>query len=95
MLKENSRKVYDYVKAHDGEDMTAADIAAGTNLEVKSVNGIVTSAFQRHTVLVGEEKVAQPLMERVPAEIQLEDGTHKAVKFIRLTDAGREFNPEA
>ena len=95
MLKENSKKVYDYVKAHDGEDMTAADIAAGTNLEVKSVNGIVTSAFQRHTVLVGEEKVAQPLMERVPAEIQLEDGTHKAVKFIRLTDAGREFNPEA
>ncbi len=95
MLKENSRKVYDYVKAHDGEDMTAADIAAGTGLEVKSVNGIVTSAFQRHTVLVGEEKVAQPLMERVPAEIQLEDGTHKAVKFIRLTDAGREFNPEA
>lgn len=95
MLKENSRKVYDYVKAHDGEDMTAADIAAGTGLDVKSVNGIVTSAFQRHTVLVGEEKVAQPLMERVPAEIQLEDGTHKAVKFIRLTDAGREFNPEA
>ena len=27
-LKENSRKVFDYVKAHDGEDFTAKDIAA-------------------------------------------------------------------
>ena len=95
MLKENSRKVYDYVKANDGKDMTAADIAEGTGLEVKSVNGIVTSAFQRHTIKEGDEKVAQPLMERVPAEIELEDGTHKAVKFIRLTDAGRAFDPEA
>ena len=95
MLKENSRKVFDYVKEIEGQNITAADIAEATGLEPKSVNGIVTSAFQRHTVLVGEEKVAQPLMERVPAEIQLEDGTHKAVKFIRLTDAGREFNPEA
>ena len=33
-------------------------------------------------------------MERVPAEIELEDGTHKAVKFIRLTDAGRAFDPD-
>ena len=32
-LKENSRKVLDYVKANDGADMTAADIAAGTGLE--------------------------------------------------------------
>ena len=47
-LKENSRKVLDYVKANDGTNMTAADIAAGTGLEVKQVNGIVTSAFQQH-----------------------------------------------
>lgn len=47
MLKENSRKVYDYVKANDGKNMTAADIAEATGLEVRSVNGIITSAFQR------------------------------------------------
>ena len=41
-LKENSRKVLDNVKANDGTNMTAADIAAGTGLEVKQVNGIVT-----------------------------------------------------
>ena len=83
-LKENSRKVLDYVKANDGADMTAADIAAGTGLEVKQVNGIVTSAFQK-----------KGLMKRTPAEIKLEDGTHKAVKFIKLTAEGQEFDPEA
>lgn len=83
-LKENSRKVFDYVKSVNGEDITAADIAAATGLEVKSVNGIVTSAFQR-----------KDLMERIPAEIQLEDGTHKIVKFIRLTEDGKAFDPDA
>ena len=83
-LKENSRKVLDYVKANDGTNMTAADIAAGTGLEVKQVNGIVTSAFQK-----------KGLMQRTPAEVQLEDGTHKAVKFISLTDEGRNFDPDA
>ena len=83
-LKENSRKVLDYVKANDGTNMTAADIAAGTGLEVKQVNGIVTSAFQK-----------KGLMKRTPAEVQLEDGTHKAVKFISLTDEGRNFDPDA
>ena len=84
MLKENSKIVFNYVKAHEGENITAADIAEGTGLEVRSVNGIVTSAFQR-----------KGLMERVPAEVELEDGSHKAVKFIVLTDEGRNFDPEA
>ena len=83
-LKENSRKVLDYVKANDGTNMTAADIAAGTGLEVKQVNGIVTSAFQK-----------KGLMKRTPAEIQLEDGSHKAVKFISLTEEGKNFDPDA
>lgn len=94
-MKENSIKVYNYVKANDGKNITAADIAEGTGLEVKSVNGIVTSAFQRHTIKDGDEKIPQPLMERVPAEIELEDGTHKQVKFIRLTKEGKAFDPTA
>ena len=83
-LKPNSRKVFDYVKEMNGENITANDIADATGLEVKSVNGIVTSAFQR-----------KGLMERIPAEIELEDGTHKPVKFIKLTDAGLAFDPDA
>ena len=84
MLKPNSKIVYNYVKEHESENITAAVIAEGTDLDVKVVNGIVTSAFQR-----------KGLMERVPAEIELEDGSHKAVKFVRLTDEGKSFDPTA
>ena len=84
MLKPNSKLVYDYVKANGEKGITATDIAEGTGLPVRSVNGIVTSAFQR-----------KGLMERVPAEIELEDGSHKAVKFVRLTEAGEAFDENA
>lgn len=93
-LKENSRKIYDYVKANDGENFTASDIADALGLPVKSVNGSITAAFQRHTEVVDGEKVTVPLMERVEAEVEAEDGTHAKVKFIRLTDAGRKFDPD-
>lgn len=83
-MSENSRKVYDYVKSVDGKkNITANDIAEATGIKIKSINGIITSAFQN-----------KHLMERIPAEIEMEDGSHKPVKFIRLTDAGREFNPD-
>ena len=84
MLKENSRKVFDYVKANESKNITAADIAEAVDLDVRQVNGIVTSAFQR-----------KGLMERVPAEIELTDGSHKAIKLIKLTAEGREFDPDA
>lgn len=84
MLKPNSKLVYDYVKANGANNITAADIAEGTGLPVRSVNGIVTSAFQR-----------KGLMERTEAEIELEDGSHKKVKFITLTAEGEAFDPEA
>ena len=83
-LKENSRKVFDYVKANSSKDFTAKDIAAALDLPVQSVNGIVTSAFQR-----------KGLMERVPAEIENADGTHDKVKLIKLTAAGKAFDPDA
>ena len=93
MLKENSRTVYDFVKAHDGQDFTAQDIADATGLSVRSVNGIVTSAFQRHK---DKDKNEVPLMVRVPAEVKdPETGLHKPIKFIQLTDAGRDFDPDA
>ena len=84
MLKENSKIVFNYVKENEGKNITAADIDEATGLEVRSVNGIVTSAFQR-----------KGLMERIPAEVELEDGSHKSVKFIRLTEDGKAFDPEA
>lgn len=83
-LSENSRKVFDYVKGVNGADVTADDIANATGLGVRQVNGIVTSAFQK-----------KGIMERIPAEVELSDGTHKAVKFIKLTAAGETFDPDA
>lgn len=83
-MKENSRKVFEYLKANNGADMTAADVAAALNLEKRSVDGIFTSAIQRKGLGV-----------RTPAEVELEDGTHKAVKLLSLTPAGMAFDPDA
>ena len=83
-LSENSRKVFEYVKEMTGENITAADIADALGIPTKSVNGIVTSAFQR-----------KGLMERVPAEVENADGSHDKVKLIKLTDLGRAFDPDA
>ena len=83
-MKENSKKVLNYLKEINGENVTAADVAATLGLEKRSVDGIFTSAIQRKGLGV-----------RVPAEIELEDGTHKQVKFLTLTPAGMAFDPDA
>ncbi len=83
-MKENSKNVLNYLKNIGGADVTAADIADALGLDKRQVDGIFTSAIQRKGLGV-----------RVPAEIELEDGTHKAIKFLRLTDAGMEFDPDA
>lgn len=83
-MKENSKNVLNYLKGINGENVTAADVAEALGLEKRQVDGIFTSALQRKGLGV-----------RVPAEIELDDGTHKAVKFLRLTDAGMAFDPDA
>ena len=96
MMKENQIKIYNYVKEHENENITAADIAEALfpgEDKKRSVDGIVTASFQRHKEVVGENKVDAPLMKRVPGAITLEDGSHKPVKFIKLTDKGRAFDP--
>ena len=83
-MSPNSKTVLEYLKAHDGVDMTAADVAAATGLEKRQVDGIFTSALQRKGYGV-----------RVPAEIENEDGTHSKVKFLVLTDSGKAYDPDA
>ena len=83
-MKPNSKTVLEYLKAHNGENLTAADVADATGLEKKQVDGIFTSAIQRKGLGV-----------RTPAEVELEDGTHKQVKFLSLTPAGMAFDPDA
>jgi hypothetical protein len=97
-LKVNSYNVFEYVKAHEDENITAKDIAAALDLDVKQVNGILTAAFQRHREEVGDEKVIVPLIERVEGELEIEteDGKikHDTVKFIKLTPQGKAFEYE-
>lgn len=83
-MTENTRKVFDYLKTIGDNNVTSADIAEALNIPKKSVDGIVTSGLQR-----------KGLAQRIPAEIELEDGTHQTVKFIKLTDEGMSFDPDA
>lgn len=75
-------EIYEYVKAHEAENITAADIADATGYDVKVVNGVLTGAFTK-----------KGLMERVPAEAELEDGSHKAIKLVKITEAGKSWVP--
>jgi len=84
-MKENTKKVITYLQGLDANDnVTAADVAEALGLEKRSVDGIFTSAVQR-----------KQYGERVEAEIELEDGTHKKVKFLKLTEAGRALDVNA
>ena len=83
-MSENSVKVLNYLKSINGENVTAADVADALNLEKRQIDGIFTSAIQRKGLGI-----------RVPAEVELEDGTHKQVKFLTLTPAGLAFDPTA
>ena len=83
-MKENSKKVLEYLKRVNGQDVTAADVAEALGLEKRSVDGIFTSAIQRKGLGV-----------RTAAEVELADGTHRQVKFLSLTDAGMAFDPNS
>ena len=88
-MKANSITVFNFIKDNDGKNFTAADIAEATGLSAKSVNGIITKGLQYKD----DDGNVVALAERVPAELELADGTHKAVKFIRLTEAGKSYTP--
>lgn len=84
-MKENSKKVLNYLKVINGQniDVTSGDVAEELGLTKRQVDGIFT-AIQRKGLGV-----------RTPAEIELEDGTHKAVKFLSLTSEGMDYDPDA
>ena len=83
-MSENSKIVLNYLNGKNGADITAADVADALGLEKRQIDGIFTSAIQRKNLGI-----------RVPAEIELEDGSHKQVKFLKLTAEGMAFDPEA
>ena len=84
-VSEKSKVVLDYLKSINGQNQTAEDIANALGMEKKSVDGIVTAGLIRN----------KGYAERIPAEIELEDHTHKVVKFIRATEAGLNYDHAA
>ena len=83
-MSENSRKVLSYLQNLGDANVTSEDVADALGLTKKSVDGTFTSAIQRKGLGV-----------RVPAEVELADGTHKQVKFLKLNDKGVSFDPDA
>nr|DAG20760.1 MAG TPA: putative transcriptional regulator [Caudoviricetes sp.] len=83
-MKENTRKVFDYLKDNTDKDLTAADVAEALDLEKRQVDGIFTSALQRKNLGIREV-----------GEIELADGSHQKVKYLRLTEDGMAFDPDA
>lgn len=83
-MSENSRKVLTYLKSINGEAVTAEDVANALELTKRQVDGIFTSAIQRKGLGI-----------RTTAEVELEDGSHKQVKFLSLTTDGMNFDPDA
>ena len=87
-MKENSKKVLNYLKEVNGTNVTAADVAEALGMEKRSVDGSFTSAIQRKGYGLRE-----------PSEIEVTDEngktSHKQVKFLSLTPAGMAFDPDA
>lgn len=94
-MKDTTKTVFNYIKEHEAENITAGDIEAATGIPVKSVNGIVTAAL----IGVGKNAANKGYVERVAGELEVTDDegnvSHKAVKFIKLTDKGRESTVES
>jgi hypothetical protein len=83
-FSENSKKVLTFLQGIGDANLTAADVAEKLGIEDKRVVNGVFTALQK-----------KELGKRVEAEIELEDGTHQKVKFLKLTDAGKTFDPNA
>ena len=83
-MKENTRKVFEYLRENDGENLTAADVAEALGLEKRQVDGIFTSALQRKGYGIREAD-----------EITLADNSHQKVKCLRLTEEGLALDLDA
>lgn len=77
----NGQNLLGYLKANKGVDVTAHDAAAALDIKLASVTGSFNAL------------VKKGFGERIDAEIQLADESHKKVKFLKLTATGLEFDP--
>lgn len=82
-MKESSRKVFDFLKANYGSDVTGNDIATALGVTVPVVTGSVNGL------------VKKGLAVRNEVVLQGADGKETKVKYIALTEDGLNFDPDA
>lgn len=82
-MKENTKAIFMYLKEHNGEQITAQEIADALGLGVKSVIGSVNSFVKKLWAVRSE-----------PVKVEI-NGEKKDVKFISLTDEGLAVDPDA
>jgi DNA-binding MarR family transcriptional regulator len=94
-MKENTKIVFNYIKEHEADNITASDIAEKTGLPVKSVNGIITSAL----IGTGKAKESKGYVQRVAGYVTSvnDEGVEltKEAKFIKLTERGQAATVES
>ena len=81
-LTEKSLSVLEFLKSVDG-DITLDQVAKELGVDPKSANGTLV-ALQR-----------KGLIERVEGGAEIVNGKAKAIKFIKVTPAGVDFDQDA
>lgn len=80
-MKENSKIVFKFLQENPNADYTSAMVAEELGFSTKQVDGIFTSAIQKKGFGYREED-----------EVLGDDGKHKVVKYLRLSDEGKAFD---
>lgn len=84
-LKDTTKKIMEYLRAHDGEDLTSEDVANALGMSKRSVDGSFTS-FQNENKKWGY---------REEGGVVVENGKPKVIKYLRLTEAGKTVDLDA
>jgi len=78
-MSDKAVRIMQLLQANVGVDFTAADIAAEVGLVPIAVNGVVNSLVKKGLVV------------REEATAELPDGSEKTLKFVVLTDEGKNY----
>lgn len=81
-MTENSRKVFEYLKANSDKDLTAQFVAQEVGVSIQAVTGSVNGLVKKG-------------LARRDVEVEVIDGKEKEIKYIKLEPAAFEFDPDA
>ena len=81
-MTENSIRVFNYLKEHYGEELTAQAISEDLGVSVAAVTGSVN----------GLVKKGRAVRTEATQEV---DGKETTIKYISLTEDGLNFDPDA